>query len=42
MAVPREITRWDKETEVAATFGPPGLANGELIKPSHVIVETTM
>ncbi|XP_070792985.1 sodium- and chloride-dependent taurine transporter isoform X1 [Pituophis catenifer annectens] len=42
MAAPREITRWDKETEIAATFGPPGLANGELIKPSHVIVETTI
>uniref|UniRef100_A0A670I640 Sodium- and chloride-dependent taurine transporter n=1 Tax=Podarcis muralis TaxID=64176 RepID=A0A670I640_PODMU len=42
VAAPREITRWEKETESAAPFCPPGMANGELIKPTHIIVETMM
>ncbi|XP_061474412.1 sodium- and chloride-dependent taurine transporter isoform X2 [Rhineura floridana] len=42
VAAPREVTRWEKETESAVPFCPPGMANGELIKPTHIIVETMM
>ncbi|KAJ6668305.1 hypothetical protein lerEdw1_015682 [Lerista edwardsae] len=42
VAAPREVNRWARESESAAPFCPPGMANGGMIKPTHIIVETMM
>ncbi|KAH0630190.1 hypothetical protein JD844_012904 [Phrynosoma platyrhinos] len=42
VAAPREISEWGRETEIVTPFCPSSVANGDLIKPTHIIVETMM
>uniref|UniRef100_A0ACB8EGX0 Uncharacterized protein n=1 Tax=Sphaerodactylus townsendi TaxID=933632 RepID=A0ACB8EGX0_9SAUR len=42
VAAPREVHQWPRESESAVPFYPSAVANGGLIKPTHIIVETMM